>query len=115
YRRGNRGRHRRRAREAHMRTMIVAFTFGLALAASAAEAAPLAPKPTAIGPGAALSLELARDGCGGRWHRHHWRDQWGYWRWGDCVPDEGRPYGGYGAGTYYAPSYWGVPPRPWGW
>ena len=57
-----------------------------------------------MGLGAAPPLELVRDGCGRGWHRTRWRDQWGIWHWGDCVPDEGRPYGGYGAGPYYPPS-----------
>jgi hypothetical protein len=21
------------------------------------------------------------------WHRGHWRDRWGYWHWGECVPN----------------------------
>ena len=21
------------------------------------------------------------------WHREHWRDRWGYWHWGECVPN----------------------------
>jgi len=50
-----------------------------------------------------------RDGCGRGWHRHHWRDQWGYWHGGDCVPDEGRPYGGWGAGPYNPPPFGAAP------
>jgi hypothetical protein len=78
-----------------------------------AQAAPLPPKPNAIELGAAPPVELVRDGCGHGWHRTAWRDQWGYWQWGDCVPDEG-PYGGRGAGWYYPhPDWRGVLPR-WG-
>ncbi len=97
-----------------MRAVILAVV-GAALAVSA-QAAPSPPKPSAIELGVGPSLELVRDGCGRGWHRHHWRDQWGYWHWGDCVPDEGSPYRGNGAGWYHPPSYWGgPPPRPWGW
>jgi hypothetical protein len=34
---------------------------------------------------AAPPVELVREGCGPGWHRHHWRDRWGYWHWGHCV------------------------------
>jgi hypothetical protein len=99
-----------------MRAVILAFISAAALAAVSAQAAPPPPKPSAIELGAAPSLELVRDGCGRGWHRPRWRDQWGYWRWGDCVPDGG-PYGGYGAGSYYPPPAWRGPPQPsgWGW
>ncbi len=98
-----------------MRAVILAFVSAAALAAVSAQAAAPPPKPSAIGLGASPPLELVRDGCGRGWHRHHWRDQWGYWHGGDCVPDEGGPYRGNGAGPYYPPSSWGGPPRPWGW
>jgi hypothetical protein len=92
-----------------MRTVILAFALGLALAASA-QAAPLASQPAKIEFGAAPPVELVRDGCGRGSHRTHWRDQWGHWQWGDCVPNEGRPYGGYGAGWYNPYPVWrGVP------
>ena len=100
-----------------MGAVILAVLCGLALAPTPLQAAPVPTKALPSEPSVAPSLELVRDGCGRGWHRHHWRDQWGYSHWGDCVPDEGRPYGGYGAGTYYPPSYWGGPPIPrgWGW
>jgi len=98
-----------------MRAIILAVVCGLALATTSLQAAPVPTKALPGELGVAPSLKLVRDGCGRGWHRHHWRDQWGYWHGGDCVPDEGRPYGGWGAGTPYPPSYWGVPPRPWGW
>jgi hypothetical protein len=99
-----------------MRAVILAFVSAATLAAVSAQAATPPPKPSAIQLGAEPFLELVRDGCGRGWHRHHWRDQWGYWRGGDCVPDGGGPYHGNGAGTYYPPSYWGgPPPRPRGW
>jgi hypothetical protein len=99
-----------------MRGVGVAVVSGIALAAASVLAATPPPKPSAIEPGAALSLELVRDGCGRGWHRPRWRDQWGYWHGGDCTPDGG-PHGGYGAGSYYPPPVWRGPPQPsgWGW
>jgi hypothetical protein len=97
-----------------MRAVILAVLCGLALAPTPLQAAPVPTKALPSEPSVAPSLELVRDGCGRGWHRHHWRDQWGYWHGGDCVPDEGRPYGGYGAGTYYPPPGWSGP-QPWGW
>ena len=73
-----------------MRALILAFAIGLAFAALA-QAAPLAPKSASIEPGAPPSFELVRDGCGRGWHRTHWRDQWGNWQWGDCIPKRGSP------------------------
>jgi len=98
-----------------MRAVILAVVCGLALAATPLQAAPVPTKATPVQLGAAPPAELVRDGCGRGWHRHHWRDQWGYWRWGDCAPDEGRPYGGYGAGPYNPPPVWRGAPQPWGW
>ena len=94
--------------------LILAFILGLAMAASA-HAAPLPLKPTAIELGAAPPVVLVRDGCGRGWHRTRWRDQWGNWQWGDCVPEGDRPYDGRGAGWYYSyPDWRGALPR-WGW
>ena len=86
-----------------MRAVILAVLCGLALAPTPLQAAPVPAKPLPGELGVMPSLELVRDGCGRGWHRTRWRDQWGFWRGGDCVPDEGRPYGGHGAGTYYPP------------
>ncbi len=97
-----------------MRAVSVAVVSGIALAAASVLAAPLPPKPSPVELGAAPSVDLVRDGCGRGWHRTRWRDQWGYWRWGDCIPDGG-PYGGYGAGSYYPPPVWRGAPAPWGW
>ena len=73
-----------------MRAVTLALAGGLTLAASA-QAAPLPPTPAAIELGAAPPFELVRDGCGRGWHRTHWRDQWGNWQWGDCIPKRGSP------------------------
>ena len=96
-----------------MRAVILAIVSGVALAATSVQAAP-APTKALPELGASPPLELVRDGCGRGWHRHHWRDQWGFWHWGDCTPDGG-PYGGYGAGSYYPPPVWRSAPAPWGW
>jgi len=97
-----------------MRALILALA-SLALAAST-QATPLAPKPASIELGAAPLFEPVRDGCGRGWHRSHWRDQWGNWQWGDCVPNEGGyGYDGRGAGWYNPhPDWRGLLPR-WGW
>ena len=97
-----------------MRALILALGAGLALVASA-QATPLAPKPASIELGAAPLFEPVRDGCGRGWHRTHWRDQWGNWQWGDCVPYGGRQYGGWGAGSYYPYPDWRVARPWWGW
>jgi hypothetical protein len=97
-----------------MRALMLALGAGLALAASA-QATPLSPKPTAVELGAAPAFELVRDGCGRGWQRTHWRDQWGNWQWGDCVPYGGRQYGGWGAGWHYPYPDWRVVRPWWGW
>jgi hypothetical protein len=102
-----------------MRTLILSSAVGLALAISA-QAAPFAPKPASIELGTTPPIELVRDGCGRGYHRTHWRDQWGNWQWGDCVPNEGgfgSGYGPYGRGAQWYnpyPDWRGVLPR-WGW
>ena len=70
-----------------MRTMIT--TLGLvALTTVSAQATPLPPTKTIPAElGAGPSTELVRQGCEWGWHRHHWRDHWGYWHWGRCVPN----------------------------
>jgi hypothetical protein len=90
-----------------MRASILTFAIGLALAASA-QAAPLAPNPASIELGAAPLVELVRDGCGRGWHRTHWRDQWGNWQWGDCVPNGG-PHDPWSAGWNHPYSDWRAP------
>ena len=103
--------------ETKMHALIYAVVGGLVLAAEA-RAAPLSPKPASIELGTAPPVELVRDGCGHGWHRTRWRDQWGNWQWGDCVPNEGGygyGYDGRGTGLYVPfPDLRGVLPR-WGW
>ena len=98
-----------------MRALIYAVVGGLVLAA-VAQAAPFAPKPASIELGTTPPIELVRDGCGRGYHRAHWRDQWGNWQWGDCVPNEGGyGYDGRSTGWYVPyPDLRGVLPR-WGW
>ena len=81
--------------------MIIGTLAGLAgLAAVSVQAAPLpSSKAYAAERDGSPPIELVRDGCDHGWHRHHWRDQWGYWHWGYCIPD-GDPYRGWApAGT----------------
>jgi hypothetical protein len=71
-----------------MRTIVVTLAGLVALTAVSVHAAPLRP---AKSPAAQLTtappIELVRDGCGHGWYRHHWRDHWGGWHWGQCVPN----------------------------
>ena len=71
-----------------MRALILALTGGLGLATSP-QAAPLRPNHVFTEFGAKPSIELVRDGCGRGWHRDRWRDEWGYRRWGHCIPNAG--------------------------
>jgi|SRR6516162_8417925 hypothetical protein len=102
-----------------MRSVILAVAVGVALAASA-QAAPFRPKPGMIEFDTVPSVELVRDGCGRGWHPTRWRDKWGNWQWGDCVPNEGGYASGYGyhgrgSGWYYPHPDWRGVPQYWGW
>ena len=71
-----------------MRATITTLAGLVALTAISAQAAPLPPtKSTMSELGSAPPIELARQGCGPGWHRHHGRDRWGYWHWGHCAPN----------------------------
>jgi hypothetical protein len=79
-----------------MRVLLATFAGFVALAATAVQAAPPVPaEKSAVERGAAPPIVLARDDCGHGWHRTGWRDQWGRWHWGDCVPN-GNPHPGSG-------------------
>jgi hypothetical protein len=71
-----------------MRALTLAFAAGLTVAASL-QAAPLAPNPASVEIVTAPPFEQARDGCGRGWLRGRWRDEWGPWRWGRCIPNAG--------------------------
>jgi hypothetical protein len=73
-----------------MRTFILAFFGGLALAAST-QAAPVWRHMSGIEFGAAPLIELVRDGCGRGWHRSRWHDQWGYWHWDPLYSERRSP------------------------
>jgi hypothetical protein len=74
--------------EAEMRTMVATLAGLLTLAAVSSQAAPFPPaKAAPVELGTAPSIELVRQGCGWGGHRVHWRDRWGYWHWGHCVPN----------------------------
>jgi cyanophycinase-like exopeptidase len=71
-----------------MRALTIVFVGGVALAATSAQAAPLAPRPQSQAPiDVAPPIKLVAEGCGWGWHRHHWIDRWGHWHWGHCVPN----------------------------
>jgi hypothetical protein len=70
-----------------MRAVILAVICGVGLAATSAQAAPVPNKTAPVDVGAAPAVELVAQGCGWGWHRRHWRDPWGYWHWGRCVPN----------------------------
>ena len=96
-----------------MRVSVVIFAGFVTLAATAVQAAPpVAVKKSAVERGAAPPLVLARDDCGHGWHRTGWRDQWGRWHWGDCVPN-GNPHPGWGARWDYPYPVWRGPSVGW--
>ena len=96
-----------------MRVSVVIFAGFVTLAATTVQAAPpVAVKKSAVERGAAPPLVLARDDCGHGWHRTGWRDQWGRWHWGDCVPN-GNPHPGWGAHWDYPYPVWRGPSVGW--
>jgi hypothetical protein len=96
-----------------MRALIVALVGSIAVTAST-HGASFVSKSAELKFGTAPSVELAAQGCGWGSHRARWRDQWGNWHWGDCVPDGGA-YRGWDAGSYYPYTGWRVSPPRWGW
>ena len=73
--------------EAEMRVAVATFVGVAALAAVSVQAAPIPSQMTPIELGVAPPVELVAGGCGPGWHRHHWRDHWGYWHADRCVPN----------------------------
>ena len=69
-----------------MRVLLTVFLASIAFVATSVEAAPITAKPGTADIGATLPIEPVAQGCGWDWHRAHWRDRWGYWHWGHCVP-----------------------------
>jgi len=93
-----------------MRTIVPTLAGAVALAAVSAHAAPLPPaKSFAVELSTTPPIELVRDDCGHGWHRTGWRDYWGCWHWGDCVPN-GNLHPGWGEGR----DYWRGPYGGWG-
>jgi hypothetical protein len=76
-----------------MRTILAPVVGVMTIAAISAQAAPLTPSKAAAPP----AMEPARDDCGHGWHCMGWCDRWGYWHWGNCVPN-GNPHAGWGTG-----------------
>jgi hypothetical protein len=72
-----------------MRAAALAFLGLAALGPMSVQGAPIAvpAKPITVELGGAPSIELVRQGCGWGWHRGEWRDRWGYWHWGHCLPN----------------------------
>jgi hypothetical protein len=71
-----------------MRITIATLASMMVLAAVSVQAAPLPlAKATLVELGTAPPIELVRQGSGWGGHRGHWRDRWGYWHWGRCVPN----------------------------
>jgi len=70
-----------------MRTLAL-VCIGLTLVPST-QASPVWRNTAGIEFGAASLIELMRDGCGRGWHQSRWRDQWGNWQWGHCIPNRG--------------------------
>ena len=96
-----------------MRVIVATFAGFVALVTFSVQAAPLPPvKASAIELGSAPPIEQVRDDCGHGWHRTGWRDQWGRWHWGDCVPN-GNPNPGWGARWGSPYPVWREP--SWGW
>ena len=74
--------------ETKIRATIATLAGLVALTAISAQAAPLPPaKFTTAQLAPAPPIELVRQGCGWGWHRSHWRNRWGSWHWGHCVPN----------------------------
>jgi hypothetical protein len=72
--------------EAEMRTVIATLASLVVLAAVSVHAAPLPPaNATSTELSSVPPIEQVAQGCGWGWHRHHWRDRWGYWHGGRCV------------------------------
>ena len=96
-----------------MRTIVPTLAGAVALATVSAHAAPLSPaKSPAVELSTAPPIELVRDDCGHGWHRTGWRDYWGYWHWGDCVPN-GNPHAGWDARWGYLYPGWPGPNEGW--
>lgn len=70
-----------------MRVTLALLTGLMLLMTAPGQAAPLAAKANRTELGAAGPLVRVAEGCGPGFHRRHWRDRWGYWHWGRCVPN----------------------------
>ena len=72
--------------ETELRAIILAAAGAIALAAVPASAAPNPHQ--AAGLDGASSVQLVAQGCGAGWHWHYgWRDAYGNWHPGRCVPN----------------------------
>jgi len=73
--------------EAKLGVLAATFAGLVTFAALSAQAAPIPSKATIVELGTVEPIEQVAQGCGWGWHRHHWRDRWGYWHSGHCVPN----------------------------
>jgi hypothetical protein len=96
-----------------VRTILATLVSLMTIAAISAQAAPLTPaKADPLELAAPPPMELVRDDCGHGWHRTGWRDQWGRWHWGDCVPN-GNLHPGWEARWDYPYPVWRGPSVGW--
>jgi hypothetical protein len=65
---------------------LVAAAFA-GLVALSLQAAPIPKKGMMASLGLAPVVELVAQGCSPGWHRGHWQDPSGEWRWGRCFPN----------------------------
>lgn len=72
--------------EAELRVFALAFLSLTLLPVTSAQAAPVATKAMRTELAANSAIELVRQGCGPGWHRARWRDRYGYWHLGRCIP-----------------------------
>jgi hypothetical protein len=91
-----------------MRAILATLAGLMTIAAISVQAAPLPQAKAAAPP----PMVLVRDDCGHGWHRTGWSDRWGYWHWGDCVPN-GNPHAGWGAQWSYPYPGWRGPYEGW--
>jgi hypothetical protein len=62
--------------------LIFAALLGVTASAASPEAAPAVPRNAA-----SPTILLVAGGCGPGFHHRHWRDRFGHWHLGRCVPN----------------------------
>ncbi len=69
-----------------MRIVLAGLAGIVVFALVSAQAAPVPDKAVAAPAPGAHAQQLAAQGCGPSRHRAGWRDAYGRWHWGRCVP-----------------------------